>query len=573
MKRTTSVLSTNRIVFLRVVTIIVTLIVVGRLFEVSVLQHPQAVAEAKNEYSITQTVQAKRGTIYLRDLNGGSDYPVALNIDSFTVIADPFLIANAQDTADSLAKALGTQANQLVSKLTDKHKRFVVIQKKLDKPTADKVTQANLKGISVQTVPSRYYPESTLASQVIGFVDANGDGKNGIEGFFNEDLKGYDGSVTGQKDAKRRIISEDDTAQPKDGTNFVLTIDHNLQFIVEQKLKQAIKDYAADSGSVVVMDVKTGAVLAMANEPDFDLNNYNTVPTDQQHVFVNSAVSESWEPGSIFKGFTLSAGMDLGLFDPNSILDLNCSLGVNGFQIHNAEDKCYAHPSLTDVLSQSINLGTAAVADKVGNDNFARYISAFGFGSRTGIELEPESAGRFPDVKQWQDVNRATISFGQGITTTPLQMVTAYAAIANGGKLMRPYIVAKRIEANGQELDTKPQEVRQVLKPQTVSQITGMLHDVVTNGLGKRAGVPGYEVAGKTGTAQVVGADGKYDPNAHIGSFAGFFPSNDPQFAMIVKLDKPKNVNFAESSAAPTFGEIAAWLLHYAKVPPTSPTS
>lgn len=572
MKRTTSALPQSRVIILRGLTIVVSLLVIGRLFQVSVIDHAKAVQSAKNQYSVKKTLQAKRGKIYLRDLNGGLDFPVALNIDSYSVIADPLLINDPTAFAGALAPTIETPIEEVRDKVSDKKKRYVVLKKKLSKEQADKVEKLNLRGLTLENAPARLYPENNLAAQTIGFVDAEANGKYGIEAFFNEDLKGYDGSLVGEKDAKRRIIATGKTAKPKDGTNIVLTIDHSLQYIVESKLREAIQKYEAEAGSVVVLDVKTGAVLAMANEPSFDLNKYNEVPSEQVKIYGNAAVSNSWEPGSIFKTFTLASGMDMGLFEPETETDLACSVKVDGYEIHNAEDKCYGKANVIKILADSINIGTIWAADKIGNDKLYEYIHNFGFDAKTGIEQQPEASGKVLPLKQWHDVNRATYSFGQGITATPIQMAAAYASIGNKGKLMKPYLVAKRTEADGREIVTQPKEVRQVIKPETAEKTTRLLRAVVTDGHGKKAAVPGYQVAGKTGTAQVVGENGKYEENQHIGSFAGFFPSNDPKFAMVVKLDKPKAVEFAESSAAPTFGEIAKWLLHYAKVPPTEPT-
>lgn len=570
MKRPARTLPAQRIVFLQSVMIIVTLLVIGRFFQVAVLEHAKAVEAAKNQYTVKQVIEAKRGKIYLRDLNGGPPYPVALNIESFSVVADPFLMKEPEKVAADLAAALQLSIEEVLEKLKVDTRRYAVIKKKITKDEAAAIEKLNLIGVTVQALPARYYPEGVLAAQVVGFVDAEGEGRYGIEGFFNEDLKGYDGSLIGEKDAKRRIIAKDKTAQPKDGNDIVLTIDHNIQFVVEEKLRQAVEKYEADSGSVVLMDVKTGAILAMANEPSFDLNKYNTVPNEKQDLFLNKAASLPWEPGSVFKTFTVAAGLDLGLFEPETRLELGCFVKIDGYEIRNAENKCYNQPSIIDILAESINLGTIAIADQLGNDNFAKYMADFGFGSKTGIEFQAESTGKIPALKQWRNVHRATFAFGQGLSVTPIQLVNAYAAIANEGKLMRPYLVEKRLEG-GKEIITQPQEIRQVLKDETVPKITLLLEKVVTDGHGKRAGVKGYKVAGKTGTAQVVGENGSYEENAHIGTFAGFFPSNEPRFALVVKLDKPKAVEFAESSAAPTFSEIAQWLLHYAKVPPSQP--
>ncbi len=569
MKRTTSALPSSRVVTLRILSILAIIVVIGRLFQVSVIEHSAAVASAENQYTVKQKVQAKRGRIYLRNLNTGENYPVAMNIDSYNVIADPFLIKENSATAVALAPALEMEATEIESKLTDKKKRYVVIKKKLNKDKSDEITKLKLKGITLEEVPLRYYPEGSLASQVVGFVNGEGEGQYGIESFFDEDLKGYDGALVGQKDAKRRIIDETDIAKPRDGADIVLTIDQNLQYMVEKKLKESMKKFEADGGSVVIMDVKSGAVLAMASAPDFNLNEYQNVPSDNQGVYVNHAISSPYESGSVFKSITLAAGMDMGLFEPSTRLDLPCSVTVDGYPIHNSEQKCYNHPDVTEVLTESINMGTIWAADQLGNDNFAKYIADFGFGSKTGIELQPEATGKVLDVKKWQSVHRATFSFGQGLTVTPLQLAAAYAAIANGGKLMKPYIVAKRVLSDGKEIVTQPKEVRQVIKPETAGKTNELLEQTVIRGHAKKAGFPGYKVAGKTGTAQVVGDDGHYEVDQNIGSLAGYFPSNDPKFAMVVKLDRPKAVEFAESSAAPTFGDIGQFLAHYAKIAPT----
>lgn len=573
MKRTTSTLPTGRVAFLRIFTIGLTLIVIARFFVVAVVDHEKALAKAKSQYGIKQSIDAKRGKIFLSSLNGENDFPIALNADSYTVVVDPLVIKDSAAAAAALVPLLQLPAEEITAKISNQKKRYVILKKQLDREQADEVEKLNLKGVYLENNPRRFYPETYLAAQTIGFVNSEGKGIGGIEGFFNEDLKGYDGTLIGEKDAQNQLISFGKSTNAKNGTDIVLTIDHSLQFMTETKLREALKKYDAEGGSIVVMDVKTGAILALANEPGFDLNKYNEVPSDKQSIFRNRAVADTWEPGSIFKAFTMAAGLDLGLYEPDTKAELGCRIKVNGFDIGNAEDKCYPNPSVTQILADSINIGTIWAADKIGNDNFGRYISNFGFGAKTGLELQPEGQGSFGKPAKWRDVTRATISFGQGISVTPIQIVSGYAALANDGKLMKPYLVAKRIEADGRSLISQPKEVRQVIKPETASKITMMLEAVVTDGHGKRAAVPGYKVAGKTGTAQVVGDDGKYAENQHIGSFAGFFPSDNPKFAMVVKLDKPKAVEFAESSAAPTFGELAKWLLHYAKVSPNQPVS
>lgn len=545
------------------------LVMIGRLFYVSVITHGPSLAKAAAQYTVNSTLEAKRGLVQAQNYLTKEPYPLALNDQSYNLIADPRLIRDKAAAASALASQLQLPVEEIQAKIADDSRRYVVLAKRLTPDQADALEALKLKGLTLQAYALRVYPEGSLASQVIGFINGEGKGQYGLERAFDEDLHGLDGVISGQKDAKRRVINAKTGARAKNGTNFTITIDNNIQFMVEKILAEAVEKFKADSGSVVLLEVKTGAVLALANYPTFDLNKFGEVKPEQLSVFGNAAISGSYEPGSIFKTFTLAAGLDAKAIEPGTVFQLGCEYKANDFVIRNAEAKCYNTPNLTEVLAESINLGTIEVANRLGNEKFMNYLGDFGFGSKSGFELQPEAGGKIPLLRDWRDVTRATISFGQGLTTSPLQIAAAYAAIANQGKLMRPYLVASRQTPGEELIITSPKELRQAISPEAARQTTDLLEQVVLVGHGKRAAVPGYRIAGKTGTAQVVGNDGKYEANAHIGSFAGFFPADAPRFALLVKLDRPKTVEFAESSAAPTFGQIAAWLLHYAKIPPT----
>ena len=357
----------------------------------------------------------------------------------------------------------------------------------------------------------------------------------------------------------------------QDGDTLVLTIDKTIQFNVEQVLKDAVTKHGADSGSVIVVNPKTGAIMAMATYPDFNPNAFNKV-TDPK-VFNNQTTTGNYEPGSTFKAITMAAALDEGKINPTTTYTDTGSVKVDNYIIKNAEGGARGVQTMTQALSLSLNTGAIFAENQIGNQDFLSYIQKFGFGKKTGIEL-PETGGNLANlIKGNIEVNFDTASFGQGITVTPLQMIQAYTAFANGGKMMKPYIVQSKIDPNGKVTQTQPEVVGQPISAQTASTLSAMLVDVVENGFGKRAAVPGYYIAGKTGTAQVVGKDGKYDATNNIGSFIGYGPVQDPQFLMIVRIDHPRDVQFAESTAGPAFGQLAQFILNYLHVAPTRDVS
>lgn len=433
-------------------------------------------------------------------------------------------------------------------------------------------------GISFNMVEYRYYPEKNIGSNILGFVNIIDDqarGNYGIEGFFNKELFGKYGSIKSEKGANDNVVIVNDReySSPVNGDGVVLTIDRTIELNVCNIFNRGIMNHGADGGSLIIIKPSTGEIVAMCSYPDFDPNNYEQV--SDISVYNNPAIFNQYEPGSIFKPITMAASLNEGAVTPETKYTDEGRIMIPGWPkpISNSDFSTFGgHGEVTmnTVLEQSLNTGVIFAMKKIGPEKFSSYIQNFGFGEKTGIELEGEAKGDINNllVKNIKQIDAAVASFGQGLTCTPLQMVASYAAIANGGELMKPYIVKEIIKADGTKETTKPRLVRQVVSRKTANILSAMLVNVVEKGHGQKAGVKGYYVAGKTGTAQIPRKDGKgYIAGANIGSFAGFAPVNNPAFAMLVRVDRPRDVAWAESSAAPIFGEVAEFLMQYWQIP------
>lgn len=441
------------------------------------------------------------------------------------------------------------------------------------KDSKNEKKELKIPGVGFIMKLMRYYPEGNIGSHLTGFVSLNEVkqvGNYGLEGFFENELRGSPGSIKTERGAGGDliIINDREYHKPQNGSDLVLTIDRTIQFTVCDKLNKAVLRHGADGGSAIVMNPKTGEILAMCSYPDFDPNKYSEVANIK--VFNNPAIFNQYEPGSIFKVITMAMGLDQEKITPDTTFNDSAPVKIANYTIENSDKKSHGVVTMTNVLEQSLNTGAIFVARKVGLSDFKNYIKAFGFGEKTGIELEGEGKGniRNLDDKLNPDLNLYTASFGQGISVTPIQMVNAFSTIANGGVMMKPYIVKEIIKNDGTKDEIQPHEIGSIISARAAILLGGMMVNVVENGHGKKAGVKGYWVAGKTGTAQVYKKDGRgYEANAHIGSFAGFAPADNPKFAMLVRIDNPRDVEWAESSAAPLFGEISEFLLNYWQIP------
>lgn len=466
---------------------------------------------------------------------------------------------------------LSENANAYYVELADKVELQVgeQLQAYLD-ATAEELGVTALNYINVRSVAHRYYPQSTLGSHVVGFVQAESSGRYGIEEYYDAFL-----NAEGIGLIERNVVPFE--ALPERtrrylpsvaGKDLVLTIDRTIQYIIEDELQQGLIEHGAQSGSIIVMEPHTGAILGMTNLPTYNPNERSGETVDFA-TFMNPAVSTIYEPGSIFKVITMAAGLDTGVITPTTVFTDTGYIVVGGRTIYNSNRSASGQVDVTDALARSLNVVTAQVADHVGSDDFYHYVRRFGFGERTGVDLAYEVSGllKMPGNELWSYSDLGTNSFGQGLAVTPLQMANSVCAIANGGTLLRPYLVAARIE-DDKVLYSKPTVIRQVISPQTAKDLTEMM--IVTVDVGNRAAaVNGYKIAGKSGTAQIPGPDG-YLEEQTIVSFVGFAPAYDPAFVLLVKLDRPDYAKsqWASYTAAPVFSRVAARLFEHFDIPP-----
>jgi cell division protein FtsI/penicillin-binding protein 2 len=432
--------------------------------------------------------------------------------------------------------------------------------------------ELKIDGIGFSESSFRFYPEGNIGSNILGFVGYVGDkqqGRYGLEEFFDEELAGSAGSIKVERDAKGDpiIINDREYNKANDGSDLILTINRSIQFMACQKLNEAVARHGADGGSVIILEPKTGAVLAMCSNPDYDGNNFKDIKNIKD--FTNPAIFSQYEPGSIFKVITMAMSLDQEKVTPQTTYNDTGQVVISKYTIENSDKKANGVQTMTQVLEKSLNTGAIFAMRSIGPDLFADYVKKFGFGEKTGIELEGESKGDIKNLikKPVGELYAATASFGQGMAVTPIQMVSAFLALANNGVMMKPYIVKEIVRPDGTKIETQPKIVGRIVSEKAAAIVGGMMVNVVENGHGKLAGVKGYYVAGKTGTAQVPAKNGGYQAGAHIGSFAGFAPADNPKFVMLVRIDQPRDVAWAESSAAPLFGELAEYMLNYWQVP------
>lgn len=528
--------------------------------------------QADDQRTKVSKIMPVRGEIKINDKFTGQPYTVATSIEKPLVYAIPASITNPEQTAKQLAQILGLTEQEVLEKFQDKDRKYVPIKKQLSENEKKQIENLKLPGIAFDKETLRFYPEGAFMSQLLGFVGYKDDertGLYGVEQAFNDYLTGQPGTLAQEKDVSGAWIfgTRRDQTPAQNGDSILLTIDKSIQFKAETILKDAVDKHQADSGSIVIMDPKTGAILAMVSYPSFNPNDYAKV--DDPSVYTNLNTMGNYEPGSVFKPITMAAAINEGKISPTSTYVDTGEVQIDGYTIKNSDNKAHGTQTMSQALEESLNTGVIFAKNTIGNKKFAEYVDRFGFGQKTGIEVA-EAKGDLANLKGNIGVNYHTASFGQGLSVTPLQLVRAYSALANGGKMVQPYVVQARTTPEGKVEEHKSTDPTAVITPLTASSVSAMLVNVVEKGHGKRAAVPGYYVAGKTGTAQVPRKDGKgYEPNNNIGSFAGFAPVENPRFVMLVRINHPRTVSFAESTAAPAFGQLASFLLKYFNVPPT----
>jgi len=557
--------------------ILVGFILISRLFDLQILKHNFYKDLAANQHGIYQILFPKRGEIFIKDRFYGRSsssqlFPLAISKDWAMVYAIPQKINNNEEVVKLLAPLLEIDESVLRQKIGKRNDPYEPLKHKLSSEVSEKISDLNIEGIVLASESWRYYPHGSLASHVLGFVGFSEDeqlGQYGIEGYYDPKLGGESGFLEGEKDAQGNLLAiAKHYFQPvEDGIDLILTIDPNIQFFVEGKLKEVAERLKAEGGTIIVEDPKTGAIKALANWPTFDPNNYSE--EENINIFLNPAVQSLFEPGSIFKPITMAAALDEKLLTPQTTYQDEGFVKIGGYTIANSVKAPAGIRTMTQVLEQSLNTGAIFVQQLMGKEIFKDYVKKFGFNKTTGIDLGGEVKGDISNLNNKRDIEYATAAFGQGIAVTPIELIAALGAIANDGKMMRPYIVEKMIYSNGEEKITEPKTIEQVISEDTAETLTKMMVSVVENGHAKRARIPGYFIAGKTGTAQVPDLEkGDYSDKT-IHSFGAFFPAFDPQFIVLIKLNNPQGIQFAESSVVPVFKEIAQYIINYYEIPPT----
>lgn len=555
--------------------------IILRLFFLMVINHEFYTVLATNAQESYNKLIPKRGEIFISDSRTDATYPLAINKDLFLLYADTREIkdaTSAEQVAEVLTQKFLYTPERKAAVLVQLHKKtdpYEPLEQRLEQDAVDAIIDLRLPGIHAIRQSHRLYPEQNLVAQVVGFLGKDTQGENkgryGIEGYWNKELSGQGGFFAGLKSASGNwaAMNTQSFRPAQDGMDLVLTIDRTLQYKACERLREGLHEYGATSASLVIMEPKTGAILAMCSLPDYNANEYGKV--EHAEIFNNSNVFTPYEPGSIFKPIIMSAALNENTVTPNTpFRDTGHRDGICQRPIQNAGNKVFGDQTMTGIIQNSINTGMVYVTELLGKRKVIDYIKRYGFGVQTGIELDTEVSGVIDSLSQNKnnkvDCYTATASFGQGLTVTPLQMATAFSAIANGGTLMKPYIIKEKRFSDGRVEITKPKPVQSVISRKAANEVGAMLVTTVDKGYSGHARVPGYYVAGKSGTAEISGVGG-YTKNYNH-SFIGFAPAHDPKFLMMIKYEKPQRA-YAESTAAYVFGDLSKFILEYYQIAPT----
>lgn len=591
--------STSRLNFILVGFFLLFIFVDLRLFKIQVLEHALYATQAQNQYGELQVIPARRGNIVSSD-----GYILAGTRNNYLLYAEPKKLTDVYKTAHELslivadlkikkfmatpeatstadlAKYQAELTFTLYTKYLENLKLnllWVPLEKDLVESEKQVIEHAGIVGLGFEEAPVRYYPEGTLAAHVLGFVGSDEKGEKtgyyGIEGALNDDLKGKSGRMMEETDARGLpiLVGSYKKIEPVEGRNVKLTINRAVEYLVEKQLALGVAKYDASSGSVIVMDPTTGDILALANYPTYEPQNFGVAQKPQpDHANrmnierVDFAISHTYEPGSVIKPLTISSALDLHLVTPTTTFEDNAPAKYSDYYINNWDGKHHGTQTIIELLQKSNNIGAAWVGTKVGAENLSTYFSLFGLGKRTGVDLEGEDTGVINDYTKWTDIDLATASFGQGISATPLQVLTAFNVFPNGGRLLKPKII-ESIGDDSRELEIPTKVVAQVISKQTASTMVSLLEQAVEGGEAKYFVLKDYRIAGKTGTAQIP-ENGKYAPDKTNATFVGFM-AGSKKFTMIVKLQEPKTSIYAAETAVPLWMAIAGDLVKYYGIP------
>ncbi len=533
----------------------------GRLFQIQVLGHEEYDQRAARQQQRVVELDSPRGTIF--DAQGRK---LAVSVQVRSVAADPTFVEDPEATATALAGVLDVDRDDLAEKLAA-DRAFAWVRRKLDRPQVERVLALDLPGVFTLPESKRYYPMGSLAAHILGYVGTDDKGLAGLEFLYDRAVRSEQGQQTVVRDARRGTVRHPglEGSQPTPGESLYLTLDATIQHVVEQALAEAVKSSGAERGTVVMMDPNTGAVLAMASYPTFDPNRFNAAPAENQR---NLAVAEAYEPGSTFKMVTLAAALEANAVDELEQIDcLNGGITLRGIRIN--DHRPFGALTTREIIAQSSNVGAIKLGMKAGRELFYETILDFGFGRATGIDLPGEAPGILRSLEKWTPLEPAYISFGQGLSINALQLTVAFAAIANGGHLPQPHVVAAIGAEDGDRRPLeRPAPVPVPVAASSITQVRSMLESVVLGGTGETAAIPGYSVAGKTGTAEKAFKGRGYVAGKYVASFVGFAPVRRPAVVCAVVLDEPWPKYHGGEVAAPVFAEVVAKALVHLGVPP-----
>lgn len=568
------------------------LILAFQLFNIQVLKNRHYKVLADLQHLSERNLSTRRGSIVSED-----GFPLAVNKPGYLLFTETSKIKDSTRVAKVLSDILFNQNDydveekkkglgnlkktfelNLKGKLESRNHAWLALSHRLSTEIKEKIEEQKLGGIGFEEEPLRFYPEGTLASFVLGFVgsDENGNPKGyyGLEGFYDGDLKGRGGKIIEEKSALGMPILNEGFTEIKssDGRDLILTLNRSVQFLAERHLKDGVERYKAKSGTVIIMDPWKGSVIAMASYPNFDPGNWEFFARnssedieDRNLIFRNPATSETYEPGSVIKGLTISSAIDMELITPRTQFDDSGPIIASGNVVDNWDRRHHGKQNIIQLLQKSNNMGAAFVGKKVGSTALRDYFTRFGLGFPTGIDLAGEDSGFLKEIGDWREIDLVTAAFGQGVSVTPLQLALSFSAIANGGVLYKPYVVSK-IRDGSETTVFKPVKVRQVISPPKAKIMTDLLTAAAEGGEGKFFVLKKYHVAGKTGTAQIP-VEGHYDANKSNATFIGFLP-NSPRFVMLVRLKEPSTSVYAAETAVPLWMEITRDLVSFYGIAP-----
>jgi cell division protein FtsI (penicillin-binding protein 3)/stage V sporulation protein D (sporulation-specific penicillin-binding protein) len=519
-----------------------------------VIKGPEYAAMALRQHRETVMVPAGRGTIV--DRNGE---PLALGKVATTIYANPRQVDDAQNLTLSAGKILGAEPAELYPLLTDRSRGFVYLERKADPRKAEKLEELGFAGLGFYPEELRFYPQGPVAAQILGYAGLDNVGLEGLERSLEDTLSGTPGSQTVVKDPFGRALDVVETKPETPGKDVRLTIDRQIQANAEEILADTVRRWSARSATAVVMDPHTGEILAMATAPRFNANRFSKTRADRRR---NRAVTDTYEPGSTFKLVTVAAALQEGMVSPRSSFRLPPTLKVADRTIRESHTRGTQRMSVREIVEYSSNIGTVTIAQRLGEGRLASWIDRFGFGRPTGVDFPGESAGFALPLDEWSGSTIGTVPIGHGIAVTPVQMARSYSVIANGGRLVRPHLI-DRIEGR----EVAGGKARRVVSRDVAAQMLSMLRGVVVEGTGTQAAIPGYTVAGKTGTAAKIDPDGTYSTSRYVASFVGLVPASKPELVVMVMVDEPRGGFYGGTVAAPAFREIARFNLQYLEIP------